>query len=160
MTEGHIPVHLSTSSVYPENAAYAFDVAQRLGYDGVEIMVWTDPVTQEAGALNALARLHEMSIGAIHAPTLLLAQRLWGAQAVNAEGEPAPLAADAAPVHALTRAEDIEQAPEGVATLPTSDTESAAEAHQEGSAAVSDPRLTNPDAEPGAPEGSPPDDPT
>lgn len=74
----HIPVHLSTSSVYPENAAYAFDLAQRLGYDGVEIMVWTDPVTQEAGALNALAELHDLTIGAIHAPTLLLAQRLWG----------------------------------------------------------------------------------
>lgn len=74
----HIPVHLSTSSVYPENAAYAFDLAQRLGYDGVEIMVWTDPVTQEAGALTSLARLHDLSIGAIHAPTLLLAQRLWG----------------------------------------------------------------------------------
>ncbi|MGI4832596.1 MAG: DUF349 domain-containing protein [Janthinobacterium lividum] len=51
-------------------------------------------------------------------------------QAVNAEGEPAAPAADAAPVHALARAEDIEDAPEGVATLPTSDTESAAEAHQ------------------------------
>ena len=75
---GPIPVHVSTSSVYPENAAYAFDLAQRLGYDGVEIMVWTDPVTQEAGALNALANLHELKIGAIHAPTLLLAQRLWG----------------------------------------------------------------------------------
>lgn len=73
-----IPVHLSTSSVYPENAAYAFDLAERLGYDGVEIMVWTDPVTQEAGALSALADLHGLQIGAIHAPTLLLAQRLWG----------------------------------------------------------------------------------
>ncbi|SOC56355.1 sugar phosphate isomerase/epimerase family protein [Ornithinimicrobium cerasi] len=78
MTSAHIPVHLSSSSVYPENAAYAFDLAQRLGYDGVEIMVWTDPVTQEAGALRALADLHEITIGAIHAPTLLLAQRLWG----------------------------------------------------------------------------------
>ena len=73
-----IPVHLSSSSVYPENAAYCFDLAQRLGYDGVEVMVWTDPVTQEAGALKALAELHELQIGAIHAPTLLLAQRLWG----------------------------------------------------------------------------------
>lgn len=79
-TPAHIPVHLSTSSVYPENAAYAFDLAQRMGYDGVEIMVWTDPVTQEAGALNNLARLHDLRIGAIHAPTLLLAQRLWGWQ--------------------------------------------------------------------------------
>ena len=51
-------------------------------------------------------------------------------QAVNAQGEPAAPAAEAAPVHTLTRAEDIEDAPEGVATLPTSDTVSAAEAHQ------------------------------
>lgn len=72
------PVLLSTSSVYPENAAYAFDLAERLGYDGVEVMVWTDPLTQEAGALQALSRLHDLPIGAVHAPTLLLAQRLWG----------------------------------------------------------------------------------
>lgn len=71
-------VLLSTSSVYPENAAYAFDLAERLGYDGIEVMVWTDPLTQEAGALQALSQLHALPIGAIHAPTLLLAQRLWG----------------------------------------------------------------------------------
>ena len=51
-------------------------------------------------------------------------------QAVNAEGEPAPPAPEAAPVHALGRAEDIEDTPAGIATLPTSDTESAAAAHQ------------------------------
>ncbi|MBA2695504.1 MAG: sugar phosphate isomerase/epimerase, partial [Actinobacteria bacterium] len=73
-----IPVHLSTSSVYPQDAAYAFDLAERLGYDGVEVMVWTDPVTQEAGALRALSRLHGLPVGAVHAPTLLLSQRLWG----------------------------------------------------------------------------------
>ncbi|MBW8172086.1 sugar phosphate isomerase/epimerase [Ornithinimicrobium sp. Arc0846-15] len=78
MANRDIPIHLSTSAVYPDNAAYGFELAQRLGYDGVEIMVWTDPVTQEAGALKNLCELHELSIGAIHAPTLLLAQRLWG----------------------------------------------------------------------------------
>ena len=36
-------VGLSTASVYPENCATAFEVAARLGYDGVEVMVWTDP---------------------------------------------------------------------------------------------------------------------
>ena len=72
------PVLLSTSSVYPENCAYAFDLAERLGFDGVEIMVWTDPMTQEPGALQALSDLHALPIGAVHAPTLLLAQRLWG----------------------------------------------------------------------------------
>lgn len=71
-------VLLSTSSVYPENCAYAFDLAERLGYDGIEVMVWTDPITQEAGAISALSTLHDMPVRAIHAPTLLLSQRLWG----------------------------------------------------------------------------------
>ena len=38
-----IPVALSTSSVYPERTPDAFEMAARLGYDGVEIMVYTDP---------------------------------------------------------------------------------------------------------------------
>ena len=75
-----IRIGLSSSSVYPDNAATAFATADRLGYDGVEIMVWTDPVTQEAGALNALAELHAMPILSVHAPTLLLTQRVWGTE--------------------------------------------------------------------------------
>ncbi len=74
-------VALSTSSVYPLNCAAAFDLAERLGYDGVEVMVWTDPVSQEAGALKALSDLHSMPVVSIHAPTLLLTQRVWGPEA-------------------------------------------------------------------------------
>jgi sugar phosphate isomerase/epimerase len=74
-------VALSTSSVYPQNCATAFDLAQRLGFDGLEVMVWTDPVSQEAGALQALSDLHEIPIVSIHAPTLLLTQRVWGPEA-------------------------------------------------------------------------------
>ena len=73
-----VPVALSTASVYPESCAAAFDIAERLGYDGVEVMVWTDPVTQEAGALAGLARLHGIPVVSIHAPTLLVTQRVWG----------------------------------------------------------------------------------
>ena len=40
-------VALSTASVYPESTASAFELAGRLGFDGVEIMVWTDPVSQD-----------------------------------------------------------------------------------------------------------------
>src|ERR1044071_8788553 len=43
-------IGLSTASMYPENCAATFATAGRLGYDGVEVMVWTDPVTQEPGA--------------------------------------------------------------------------------------------------------------
>jgi sugar phosphate isomerase/epimerase len=81
MTAVQVPrarVALSTSSVYPQNCATAFDLAQRLGFDGIEVMVWTDPVSQEAGALKALSELHELPVVSIHAPTLLLTQRVWG----------------------------------------------------------------------------------
>lgn len=73
-----IRVGLSTSSLYPGNAATAFATAARLGYDAVEVMVWTDPVTQEAGALRALSELHGLPIASVHAPTLLLTQRVLG----------------------------------------------------------------------------------
>jgi sugar phosphate isomerase/epimerase len=48
------PVALSTSSVYPERTPDAFEIAARLGYDGVEVMVYTDPVSQDADALQGL----------------------------------------------------------------------------------------------------------
>lgn len=81
MTAVQVPsarVALSSSSVYPQNCATAFDLAQRLGFDGLEVMVWTDPVSQEAGALKALSDLHGIPIVSVHAPTLLLTQRVWG----------------------------------------------------------------------------------
>lgn len=71
-------IALSTASTYPDRCAGSFALARQLGYDGVEVMVWTDPVTQEAGALLALSELHELPIVSIHAPTLLLTQRVWG----------------------------------------------------------------------------------
>ena len=71
-------IGLSTASMYPENCAATFDMAGRLGYDGVEVMVWTDPVTQEPGAIQALSDLHGIPVLSIHAPTLLLTQRVWG----------------------------------------------------------------------------------
>ena len=73
-------VALSTASAYPVGAAGAFSLAAGLGYDGVEVMVWTDPVTQEPGALKALADLHGIPIVSVHAPTLLITQRVWGAE--------------------------------------------------------------------------------
>ncbi|MBR7743320.1 sugar phosphate isomerase/epimerase [Phycicoccus sp. BSK3Z-2] len=64
--------------MYPEGVAAAFSTAARLGYDGVEVMVWTDPMTQEAGALRRLAEHDGVAVLSIHAPTLLVTQRVWG----------------------------------------------------------------------------------
>ncbi len=70
-------VALSTASVYPESTATAFEIAARLGYDGVEVMVWTDPVSQDIEALRRLSDYHRVPILAVHAPCLLITQRVW-----------------------------------------------------------------------------------
>ncbi|MFD7289067.1 sugar phosphate isomerase/epimerase family protein [Streptomyces sp. NPDC059863] len=70
-------VALSTASVYPESTATAFEIAARLGYDGVEVMVWTDPVSQDIEALRRLSDYHEVPVLAVHAPCLLITQRVW-----------------------------------------------------------------------------------
>ncbi len=72
------PVALSTSSVYPERTPDAFEMAARLGYDGVEVMVYTDLVSQDADALLGLRDYHQVPIMSVHAPSLLLTQRVWG----------------------------------------------------------------------------------
>ncbi len=71
-------IALSTSSAYPESCATAFEMASALGYDGIEIMVWTDPVSQDPIALKKLSKHYQLPIVAIHAPTLLVTQRVWG----------------------------------------------------------------------------------
>jgi len=71
-------VALSTASVYPESTATAFEIAAKLGYDGVEVMVWTDPVSQDITALRRLSDYHSVPILAVHAPCLVITQRVWG----------------------------------------------------------------------------------
>jgi sugar phosphate isomerase/epimerase len=71
-------VALSTASVFPDRVADAFEIAARLGYDGLEIMVSADPVSQDIEALRRLIDYHGMPVLAIHAPCLLVTQRVWG----------------------------------------------------------------------------------
>jgi sugar phosphate isomerase/epimerase len=73
-------VGLSTASVYPETTAVAFELAARLRYDGVEVMVWTDPVSQDIEALRRLSDYHGVPILALHAPCLVITQRVWGTE--------------------------------------------------------------------------------
>jgi len=71
-------VALSTASVFPERVADAFELAARLGYDGLEVMVSADAVSQDTEALRRLADYHGMPVLALHAPCLLVTQRVWG----------------------------------------------------------------------------------
>jgi sugar phosphate isomerase/epimerase len=72
-----IRVGVSTASVWPQTATTAFELAATLGYDGVEVMVWADPISQDPAALRRRSRQHGVPVLAVHAPCLLITQRVW-----------------------------------------------------------------------------------
>src|SRR5450755_563940 len=71
-------VALSSSSVFPERMPDAFETAARLGYDGSEVMVTTDLISQDVDVLRRLVDYHGIPVLAVHAPCLLVTQRVWG----------------------------------------------------------------------------------
>lgn len=98
-----IRVALSSVSVYPESTAAAFEMASRLGYDGVEVMVMNDAVSQDPEALRRLSEHYDTPILAVHAPCLLITQRVWGsdpwAKLVRARNAAQTLGAGTVVVH-------------------------------------------------------------
>jgi sugar phosphate isomerase/epimerase len=77
-----IKVGLSTASVYPLRTEAAFDYATKLGYDGVELMVWAESISQDVDAIAKLSRRYRVPVLAVHAPCLLISQRVWGANPI------------------------------------------------------------------------------
>ncbi|HEY5149729.1 MAG TPA: sugar phosphate isomerase/epimerase [Mycobacterium sp.] len=78
-----IKVGLSTASVYPLRTEAAFEYAAELGYDGVELMVWAEAISQDIGAIAKLSRRYSMPVLSVHAPCLLISQRVWGANPIS-----------------------------------------------------------------------------
>jgi sugar phosphate isomerase/epimerase len=78
-----ISVGLSTASVYPMKTEAAFEFAANLGYDGVELMVWGESVSQDIDAVAKLSRRYRMPVLSVHAPCLLISQRVWGANPIS-----------------------------------------------------------------------------
>jgi sugar phosphate isomerase/epimerase len=77
-----IKVGLSTASVYPLRTEAAFEYAARLGYDGVELMVWAETVSQDVDAISKLSKRYGVPVLSVHAPCLLISQRVWGANPI------------------------------------------------------------------------------
>ncbi|MCG5432313.1 sugar phosphate isomerase/epimerase [Mycobacterium sp. MYCO198283] len=73
-----IKIGLSTASVYPLRTEAAFEYAARLGYDGVELMVWAEPLSQSIPDVAKLSERYELPVLAVHTPCLLISQRVWG----------------------------------------------------------------------------------
>ncbi|HEY8588740.1 MAG TPA: sugar phosphate isomerase/epimerase [Naasia sp.] len=73
-----IRIGMSTTCAYPWSPERAFALAALAGFDGVEVMVTRNAVTQDAEALAALSARTGMPILSIHAPVLLLTSFVWG----------------------------------------------------------------------------------
>lgn len=85
---------MSTSCAYPLGTERAFEFAEEAGYDGVEVMVTNDDITQDASALKALSEAYRMPILSIHAPVLLLTHFVWGTDPLVKLQKSAELARD------------------------------------------------------------------
>lgn len=89
-----VPIGLSTASVWPRPTEVGFRLAAELGYDGVEVMVGLDADSQDVRRLRRHATGHRVPVLAVHAPCLLITQRVWSAdperrlrRAVHVAGE-------------------------------------------------------------------------
>lgn len=88
-----ISIGMSTSCVFPQGVEAAFRVGRQAGYDGIEVMVSGDVLTQNATALLDLSQKYSMPILAIHAPVLLLTTSVWGREPATKLEKSAELAA-------------------------------------------------------------------
>lgn len=94
MSAGVIPVGLSTSSVFPEPTERAFALAADLGYDGVEVMVTADHLTQDPLRLRELADVAGVPVLSVHAPSLAISAPVWGTDPIGKIERSVALAAE------------------------------------------------------------------
>ncbi|HEX9235915.1 MAG TPA: sugar phosphate isomerase/epimerase [Actinomycetota bacterium] len=73
----------STAPWFRQPLREAFRHIAAAGFDTVELMVTQDPSTQEGHLVRDLAREHGLTVGAIHAPFLLVTRRVWGTDPVT-----------------------------------------------------------------------------
>jgi sugar phosphate isomerase/epimerase len=73
----------STAAFFARPLAHTFQIVADAGYTGVEVMVTKDPQSQDPATMRRLAEDHGLEIGALHAPSLLLTRRVWGADPIG-----------------------------------------------------------------------------
>jgi sugar phosphate isomerase/epimerase len=73
----------SSAAFFARPLASTFDIVAETGYSGVEVMVTKDPASQDPARMRELAHRHGLSIGAIHAPSLVVTRKVWGTDPVG-----------------------------------------------------------------------------
>jgi len=69
---------LSNAPFHHRRLVDAFEVAAEAGFDGVELMVTGDPVTQDAAAVARIASDVGLPVPVVHGPFLLLTRGVFG----------------------------------------------------------------------------------
>ncbi len=83
MTRDRPAIACSTISVFSRPIDQAFALISETGFDGVEVMVTSDPDTQDAARIRGASEDHGLSVVAVHAPFLLMSRRVWGRDPVG-----------------------------------------------------------------------------
>ncbi|OYX55165.1 MAG: hypothetical protein B7Y93_05115 [Micrococcales bacterium 32-70-13] len=73
-----ISIGMGTTSVLPRRLHDAFRLAAEAGFDGVEVMVTSDPDTYDPRVIGALSERFGMPVLSIHAPVLFFSTFVFG----------------------------------------------------------------------------------
>src|SRR4026209_303923 len=89
------PVLFSSAAFFARPLSWTFRLAAESGYQGVEVMVTKDPESQDPRRIRALAEGFGLTVGALHAPCLLLTRKVWGTDPIEKSDRSVEAAADA-----------------------------------------------------------------
>jgi sugar phosphate isomerase/epimerase len=89
------PVLFSSAAFFARPLSWTFRLAAEAGYLGVEVMVTKDPESQDPSRIRALAGGFGLTVGALHAPCLLLTRKVWGKDPIGKIDRSVEAAADA-----------------------------------------------------------------
>lgn len=73
----------SSAAFFARPLSETFRLVAETGYAGVEVMVTKDTSSRDPHRMRELAVEYQLSIGAIHAPCLLLTRKVWGTDPVG-----------------------------------------------------------------------------
>jgi sugar phosphate isomerase/epimerase len=76
-------VLFSSAAFFARPLSDTFRLVAEAGYEGVEVMVTKDPASQDPRQMRALAKEYGLTIGALHAPALLLTRKVWGTDPIG-----------------------------------------------------------------------------
>jgi len=89
------PVLFSSAAFFTRPLSWTFRLAAECGYRGVEVMVTKDAESQDPARIRALADEFGLTVGAMHAPCLLLTRKVWGTDPIGKIDRSVEAAADA-----------------------------------------------------------------